>query len=38
MSARASENESIVAFMKDKQPLAGTVMDAKDVAKAAAFY
>ena len=37
MSARASENESIVAFMKDKQPLAGTVMDAGDVAKAAAF-
>jgi enoyl-[acyl-carrier-protein] reductase (NADH) len=37
MSARASENEAIVEFMKEKQPLAGTVMAAVDVAKAAMF-
>lgn len=37
MSARASENETIIEFMKDKQPLAGTVMSAMDVAKAAIF-
>lgn len=37
MSARASENEVIVDFMKEKQPLAGTVMSAADVAKAAIF-
>jgi NAD(P)-dependent dehydrogenase (short-subunit alcohol dehydrogenase family) len=37
MSARASENEAIVEFMKEKQPLAGTVMAAVDVAKAAIF-
>jgi NAD(P)-dependent dehydrogenase (short-subunit alcohol dehydrogenase family) len=37
MSARASENEAIVEFMKEKQPLAGTVMLALDVAKAAMF-
>jgi NAD(P)-dependent dehydrogenase (short-subunit alcohol dehydrogenase family) len=37
MSARASENETIVECMKEKQPLAGTVMSAVDVAKAAVF-
>lgn len=37
MSERASENEAIISFMKTKQPLAGTVMDAMDVAKAAVF-
>lgn len=37
MSARASENEAIVEFMKEKQPLAGTAMSAADVAKAAMF-
>ncbi|MBS0027694.1 SDR family NAD(P)-dependent oxidoreductase [Chitinophaga hostae] len=37
MSARASENEEIVAYMKEKQPLAGATMPAKDVAKSAVF-
>lgn len=37
MSARASENEDIVAYMKEKQPLAGSVITATDVAKAAVF-
>jgi len=37
MSARASENEEIVASMRKKQPLTGTVMTAKDVARAAVF-
>jgi NAD(P)-dependent dehydrogenase (short-subunit alcohol dehydrogenase family) len=37
MSARASENEEIISFMKEKQPLAGTVMKVKDVAQTAVF-
>ncbi|BDD01200.1 SDR family oxidoreductase [Persicobacter psychrovividus] len=37
MSARASENEEIVNFMAEKQPLVGGVMDAVDVAKTSVF-
>jgi NAD(P)-dependent dehydrogenase (short-subunit alcohol dehydrogenase family) len=37
MSARASENEEIVAFMKEKQPLAASVIKAQDVAQVAVF-
>jgi len=37
MSARALQNELIVQSMKEKQPLAGTVMKAADIAKAAIF-
>ena len=37
MSERASKNDVIVDFMKEKQPLTEAVMDAKDVAEAAIF-
>ncbi|CAZ94400.1 Short-chain dehydrogenase/reductase [Zobellia galactanivorans] len=37
MSARATQDEAITAFMKEKQPLEGGVMDAKDVASSAIF-
>lgn len=37
MSARASENEAILNYMKEKQPLVENVMHPKDVAKAAVF-
>ncbi|MDX9880572.1 MAG: SDR family oxidoreductase [Prolixibacteraceae bacterium] len=37
MSERASQNEEIIQFMKEKQPLAESVMDAKDVAEASIF-
>lgn len=37
MSERASQNEEIVRFMQEKQPLTESVMDAADVAKASIF-
>jgi len=37
MSERASKDETIVEFMKHKQPLIQGVMDAKDVAEASVF-
>jgi len=37
MSARASKNDEIIDFMKMKQPLTETVMDARDVAEASIF-
>ncbi|WP_126246179.1 SDR family NAD(P)-dependent oxidoreductase [Chitinophaga rhizosphaerae] len=37
MSARAAGNDSIVQFMEEKQPLAGTVMSAGDIARSAVF-
>ncbi len=37
MSARASQNEEIVNFMKKKQPLVEGVMDAKSIAEASCF-
>jgi len=37
MSKRASKDEVIINFMKEKQPLVEAVMDAKDVAEASVF-
>ena len=37
MSARAQEDPAIVELMKTKQPLAGDLLDAVDVARAALF-
>jgi NAD(P)-dependent dehydrogenase (short-subunit alcohol dehydrogenase family) len=37
MSLRAQTNEEIVRFMKLKQPLAGTLMEPEDIARAAVF-
>ncbi len=37
MSERASKNDEIINFMKIKQPLTETVLDAKDVAEASIF-
>lgn len=37
MSTRANQNDEIIDFMKVKQPLIGTIMDAKDVAEASIF-
>ncbi len=37
MSERASKNDEIINFMKSKQPLTESVMDAKDVAEASIF-
>lgn len=37
MSERASRNDEIIHFMKVKQPLTETIMDAKDVAEASIF-
>jgi NAD(P)-dependent dehydrogenase (short-subunit alcohol dehydrogenase family) len=37
MSKRAQENESIMAFMRTKQPLVGDMLEADHIAKAALF-
>lgn len=37
MSKRAQENPEILQYMKTKQPLAGGILDAEDVAKASVF-
>jgi NAD(P)-dependent dehydrogenase (short-subunit alcohol dehydrogenase family) len=37
MSARASEDKEILSYMKEKQPLIGTVMAASDIARSAVF-
>jgi NAD(P)-dependent dehydrogenase (short-subunit alcohol dehydrogenase family) len=37
MSVRAQENQEILEFMQHKQPLAGGILEAEDVARAALF-